>query len=725
MRRLSILFPASAVLILLVAVLLGQAEDACVRAQRELDALLTSLWVDEPVLAGKRLRPALQSTLSGLVLPMLTPASARCCANITACVSLGRQPSAAALQRFLHYVATNVEQPRQGVLRRASEAGFEAPRVVVVGAGPAGLPAAVVAHTAGASVAVVEKRHEPSRPVWFDLEPPPPRSDAAPAEGVGLWSTPPGRASNAQQLLRSWGFFELRPSTMPDEGGSGVLSVQCETLERFGLILLSVLGVELRTGTAFSGVCADEPEGLAAIVAPAAEEHGRKRHTPTGAAEGGDSAAALEVASCDREQRAGRDRVPFDILLGADGGGSRVRASLGLTYAAQSRFELGGGAIKKQHAGLSQVSLNLAFEMDATGRCPQVWRDPSSGAPLPPHDASFDEPGVSFVFKRLYERAPNAPQHPNAPSDETSKASAPHSSRHATPAEASRRARRTSAYCELQLLFEEFLGAPLLAAHEVNRSLPLPLLLRLTRKLLARPYASEEALFRALRRSPATGAPDAAFLRIKARRSSATGRLLTGPRPASVEEMATAAHEAVARGELPTGPPVAIGLLRGDALASAHYRLGIGVNMAYKTLPILVTLLDGLWADGGRGALRKPGAAAARLAEWDSVAASAASAMVTSQLSYMCKQRPRLCPSVRACVRACVPYWVAARNSRHSLCARRLRGGLRIALGRRKSLSAERRGPHAARAREWSVGQHQLQRGGRGGATRRGRALRR
>ena len=48
--------------------------------------------------------------------------------------------------------------------------------------------------------------------VWFDLEP---------FDG------------GAQQVLRGWGFFALRPAHVPDENGSGVVTVQCATLESF------------------------------------------------------------------------------------------------------------------------------------------------------------------------------------------------------------------------------------------------------------------------------------------------------------------------------------------------------------------------------------------------------------------------------------------------------------------------------------------------------------
>ena len=67
------------------------------------------------------------------------------------------------------------------------------------------------------------------------------------------------------------------------------------------------------------------------------------------------------------------------------------------------------------------MTLIVAFEM-VHGRCPQPARDDHTGLPVSPHDAAFDEPGVSTVWKRLYEP-----------------------------------------YCEMQLLFEDELGQQLLA----------------------------------------------------------------------------------------------------------------------------------------------------------------------------------------------------------------------------------------------------------------------
>ena len=57
---------------------------------------------------------------------------------------------------FMRALEATVAAPRRRALAQA--AGRAPPRVLVVGAGPAGLPAALVAHAEGAEVTVVEKR---------------------------------------------------------------------------------------------------------------------------------------------------------------------------------------------------------------------------------------------------------------------------------------------------------------------------------------------------------------------------------------------------------------------------------------------------------------------------------------------------------------------------------------------------------------------------------------
>ena len=85
------------------------------------------------------------------------------------------------------------------------------------------------------------------------------------------------------------------------------------------------------------------------------------------------------------------------------------------------------GPVRRELNELSQVSLVGAFALDEVGDCPAQWRDPASGAVAAPHLPSFDEPGLSLVFKRLF-----------------------------------------PPYCEVQFLFEEHLGARLLSTFEAH-----------------------------------------------------------------------------------------------------------------------------------------------------------------------------------------------------------------------------------------------------------------
>ena len=106
-----------------------------------------------------------------------------------------------------------------------------------------------------------------------------------------------------------------------------------------------------------------------------------------------------------------------------------------------------------------------------------------------------------------------------------------------------------------------------------------------------------QAMLRALRVT-AAGAPDATFLRARISRAAATGRLLLRQRrrEPSVGE-ARGSDGAGVGGDGGGGDggggdggggalvmPAAIAVLRGDALVTAHYRLGIGVNAAFRTL---------------------------------------------------------------------------------------------------------------------------------------------
>ena len=271
-------------------------------------------------------------------------------------------------------------------------------------------------------------------------------------------------------------------------------------------------------------------------------------------------------------------------------------------------------------APISQVTLIIAFALDANERCPQPMREePTSaggqqqGYALAPHEISFDEVGVSAVFKRLYEP-----------------------------------------YCELQILFERPLGETLLTTFEehsaksklaarrrggssasstggitsgslpsdaeydaLSKALPLALLLRICRRVIASPtFADERELLAALRRPAPNDPPDAALFRIRIAKADGAGRVLL---PAAGETRAKKA--------------AGLALLRGDALVSPHYRLGVGVNHAFDTLPHLSNLLQSAWGRGGRAALRND--PFKLLEEWEGGSGTDAEALANHQLSVI------------------------------------------------------------------------------------------
>ena len=185
---------------------LEEAVDACDAAQHRLSSL-TATWTHEPLPVAEALRPAWDAAAaasSAPTLERLDPAAAECCRTRAArCAALRmhaeplleflRAPMLTRTPRSLRTVRTGyayrslaqgsllpytcqpracrryrvpchhrgaleatVAAPRRRALAQA--AGRAPPRVLVVGAGPAGLPAALVAHAEGAEVTVVEKR---------------------------------------------------------------------------------------------------------------------------------------------------------------------------------------------------------------------------------------------------------------------------------------------------------------------------------------------------------------------------------------------------------------------------------------------------------------------------------------------------------------------------------------------------------------------------------------
>jgi hypothetical protein len=601
---------------------------ACEAAEQQVSHLHQS-WMNTPLAAAEALRQMWEAEMldPGAEQHILHVSSdaRRCCAiSDERCDGLRRSVAPFAL--FLASLRQSVELPRRAHLRRKGP-NAQAPRVVVVGGGPAGLSATLLAHRAGADVTVIERRTHYTRPVWFDMQPPP----AMEEEGEEEWK----EDTSAQTLLRAWGFFALEPRVVIDP--SGVMTVQCRVLEAFLALAASLLHVNLLPGETFTVPCIDGSGEFTAALASAKGVHDSTRRPPSsasgsgsGAADAagrssaslppGSSAAPLDVPLCEHESPLW---PRFDLLIGADGATSRVRDAVEILSRPQAQLSTAGGRVRVHAAEpFSQVTLVLALEMDAEGRCPQPRRDLGTGAEVPPYAVSFAEPGVSTCFKRLFEP-----------------------------------------YCEVQLLFENELGEALLTQFERSRpkrptraagpaadtpdapvaleeekatastvgatleedetsarALPLPLLRRVLNRVLATNYATDADVLRALRRQPAASAaapqpPDAALFKIVIHKADVPGRML--------------------RSSTAAGGASALALLRGDAVVNAHYRLGIGINQAFGTLGTLDGLLRAIWSHGGRSALLDQKVAGALLRGWNEPMEAAAADMVQSQLTIM------------------------------------------------------------------------------------------
>ena len=184
-----------------------------------------------------------------------------------------------------------------------------------------------------------------------------------------------------------------------------MVTVQCHRLERFLELCARLLGVSMRYGVAYAGSCADEESGEALAMITDTDPTAQTPPLPFLEPSPPDGSAPLTLPSCIKPDGGG-SLAPFDVLLGADGAKSSVRASLGLPYPPHAEVTAAADSHAEEPATLAahgQVTLILAFALDATGRCPSAQRDLTDAhLEVAPYDVSFDEPGVSAVFKRLY-----------------------------------------------------------------------------------------------------------------------------------------------------------------------------------------------------------------------------------------------------------------------------------------------------------------------------------
>ena len=150
-------------------------------------------------------------------------------------------------------------------------------------------------------------------------------------------------------------------------------------------MVLATASVQIKYGSEFVRIItADEQE--------AGEGEGEDgAATAAGGGRGEAVALAVDVASGEEL------RVPFSLLVGADGGRSAVRREIGAAYVPQERIDLGPfiaetgrplietGRPLVEVAGLNQTTLILAYEMTAAGACPTLAKH-ADGEPWDPFD---------------------------------------------------------------------------------------------------------------------------------------------------------------------------------------------------------------------------------------------------------------------------------------------------------------------------------------------------
>ena len=258
---------------------------------------------------------------------------------------------------------------------------------------------------------------------------------------------------------------------------------------------------------------------------------------------------------------------PFDVLVGADGAKSRVRASLNCSMHSVSTFQVPMPRSSQQsdNSQILEVSVGdvlrfptaiLRFATDAaTGRCPQLRSDTNSD----PFAVRVAVPEVTSVFKRFFH-----------------------------------------GHCELQVAFDATAAASFVSSEEIlgDRAvaqvgasaksnttgpastvlpLPWPLLVPVCNFLFEEPFADELSLRRRLLRCGGCSAKGNATVTT----CGAAMHIMPIRRvgPAAVVPLTGSKND-----EAHSDTASAVAILVGDSAVTALYRLGVGVNSIFAGL---------------------------------------------------------------------------------------------------------------------------------------------
>jgi len=474
-------------------------------------------------------------------------------------------------------------------------------RVVVVGAGPVGLLAAVEAWSNYFSekVTVLEKRTGYSRDIWFDLYPPP-------------WY-------NTLTVLQDLGYFhqigDRKLSEFP--GNRTAYTVRAASLERFLAKVALTVGISIEYGSEFQHICyynaSDDTSAGDATTTTTRRNSNLKASSSSSSSSSSLPISSSFVAIATRNRRLSSDsdvkrradaidatereivgrkeekkeelkkkerrnedndhirtetgvRIckknrgficsddtflcqEFDVLVAADGAKSAVARSVNILHEPLQSFNLSftrstRKSMTTHHVkGLKQVSMIITFKAEEmSGKCPET-RDDAQGQD--PYYVGFLVEGVTAVFKRFY-----------------------------------------FGHCQMQFLFTREKGDKIIEEKRRNIGggdghLPWQTILEVCRVVLKKPFKNVQDM-RARIAKKHNGKLEAGIFPVTVNVASDTSKILT-QQQTIFQKVAGGGDDDDKAGIKDTTTFVAGAiLLVGDALSTAHYRLGVGINTGFR-----------------------------------------------------------------------------------------------------------------------------------------------